>query len=101
MQLKPGMQLRSTADTTELVVVKPVPGDVAVTCGGQPMVGPDGERPEITDTSTGGDGGALGKRYVDEESGLEVLCVKPGRLPLAIDGRALTAKGAKALPSSD
>ena len=43
----------------------------------------------------------MGKRYSDEESGLEVLCSKAGEGALAGDGRALPVKGAKPLPSSD
>ena len=46
-------------------------------------------------------GTQLGKRYVDEPTGLEVLCVKPGSATLAADGRDLTLKSAKPLPASD
>ncbi len=50
----------------------------------------------------GHDGGTLlGKRYSDEASGVEILCVKPGAGSLGIDGRLLELKTAKALPSSD
>ena len=44
---------------------------------------------------------AIGKRYVDEESGLEVLGAKPGKGSLAFTGAAMTIKGAKPLPASD
>ena len=37
----------------------------------------------------------------DEASGVEILCVKPGAGSLAVDGRLLELKTAKALPSSD
>jgi hypothetical protein len=43
----------------------------------------------------------MGKRFSDDESGLEVLCVKPGAGSLSIDGRAIGAKEAKKLPASD
>ena len=43
----------------------------------------------------------LGKRYEDEPSGAELLCVKAGDGSLAIDGRVLPIKGAKPLPASD
>ncbi|HEY2084895.1 MAG TPA: hypothetical protein VGH54_02475 [Mycobacterium sp.] len=46
-------------------------------------------------------GVVLGKRYVDEPTGLEVLCTKAGAGPLAADGRQLVIKAAKALPASD
>jgi hypothetical protein len=57
------------------------------------FAGPPGE---------GADGGTLlGKRYVDEATGLEVLCTKPGAGGLAVDGRPLGVKAPKALPASD
>jgi hypothetical protein len=43
----------------------------------------------------------LGKRYIDEISALELLCNKSGKGTLTLDGRALTFKEAKKLPSSD
>ena len=52
---------------------------------------PDGE----------GDGTQLGKRYVNEEGSLELLCTKPGKGSLACGGTLLTIKGAKPLPASD
>jgi hypothetical protein len=54
-------------------------------------------------TAAGGadHGVVLGKRYVDEQSGLEVLCTKAGAGPLAADGRPLVIKAAKVLPASD
>ena len=48
-----------------------------------------------------GEGTLVGKRYADEESGLEVLCAKPGPGALVADGREVPVKGAKPLPSSD
>jgi hypothetical protein len=43
----------------------------------------------------------MGKRFADEETGLEVLCVKPGAGTLTVDGRPIGAKEAKKLPASD
>ena len=43
----------------------------------------------------------MGKRYVDEETGIEALVSKAGDGSLSIDGRVLNLKEAKALPSSD
>jgi len=43
----------------------------------------------------------MGKRFADEDSGLEVLCSKAGIGSLAIDGRPILAKDAKKLPASD
>jgi hypothetical protein len=43
----------------------------------------------------------LGKRYVDTDTGLEVLCTKAGPGVLSADGRQLTIKAPNALPASD
>ena len=48
-----------------------------------------------------GEGTLLGKRYVDDDAGLELLCTKAGPGTLHCDGRPLGLKGAKPLPSSD
>ena len=44
---------------------------------------------------------ALGKRYKDEQSGIEVLCIKPGNCNLNVDGRTLEELQPKVLPSAD
>jgi len=46
-------------------------------------------------------GTMLGKRYVDDASGIEVLCTKAGVGTITFDGRTLLLKEAKPLPSSD
>jgi hypothetical protein len=43
----------------------------------------------------------LGKRYYDETSDIEVLCVLEGVGPLTVDGRVLSIRAAAPLPSSD
>lgn len=43
----------------------------------------------------------IGKRYADEELGLEVLCTKPGANALSVGDQPLQIKGAKPLPASD
>ena len=44
---------------------------------------------------------ALGKRYKDEDSGVEVLCIKPGECDLNVDGRPMEELQPKVLPSAD
>lgn len=102
MELKAGGRLRSAVDATEVVVIRAPKEPVEVTCGGVPMVSPD-EAPPAGGAADGhgGEGAALGKRYVDETAGLELLCTKGGTAPLACDGRPLELKSAKPLPSSD
>ncbi len=43
----------------------------------------------------------IGKRYVNEDESLELLCTKGGAGTLALDGTPLEIKQAKQLPSSD
>jgi hypothetical protein len=86
---------------TEVVVVKVGTGG-ELTCGGVPVVPLDAAVDGRAPVGDGLDGGTLlGKRYCDEASGVEILCVKPGVGSLGIDGRLLELKTAKALPSSD
>ena len=47
------------------------------------------------------EGTALGKRYVNADGDLEVLCVKPGDGSLALGDTALALKDAKKLPKTD
>jgi len=100
MELKPGTKLAFPGTTTEVVVVRPANPTVVVTSAGV----------EAVDATTGAEGAPpaeagedtqIGKRYFDEESGLELLCAKAGAGPLAADGRILPVKGAQPLPSSD
>lgn len=102
MELRPGLRLESATCDTQVVVVK-APKDTPeldVRCGGEPMreLGAAGERLPIT---LDGDATLLGKRYADEELGLELLCTQGGAGALSIGTRPLLVKGAKPLPSSD
>ena len=50
----------------------------------------------------GFDGGTqLGKRYADDELGLELLCTKAGEGSISVGETVLAVKGAKPLPASD
>ena len=102
MKLRPGQKLHSAVCAAQVVVVKAPPDDVDVGCGGVPLL-EDGQSPEgdVTLDATLGDGPLLGKRYADDELGVELLCTRPGTGALTVDGRLLPVKGAKPLPSSD
>ena len=95
--MKPGTRLHSTVSDASVVIVRPG-GTDEITCGGRPMTTEAGGAAGATHD---GDPIIIGKRYVDEPSGLEVLCVKAGAGPLALAGRVLTVKLAKQLPASD
>lgn len=96
--MKPGTRLKSAADDTEVMVIRC--GEGTIECGGAPM-GED-KPAELSPLSPDHSNGTLmGKRYVDADGKFELLCVKPGKGSLSVDGVALTVKDAKPLPASD
>ena len=102
MELKIGSRLRSVADSTEVVIVKTPGGDIDLRCGGHPMTvmgAGDSDPQPIADGFA--EGTQVGKRYADDDAGVEVLCTKAGEGSLSLGDAALPVKGAKALPSSD
>jgi hypothetical protein len=102
MELKAGSRLRSTTDATEVIVVRAPSGPVDVRCGGHPMVSIDEAAGAQHAIEPGFDAGCLlGKRYADEETGIEILCTKPGPASLSLGTEPMQVKGAKPLPSSD
>ena len=77
------------------------PSPVDLRCGGHPFLPADAE---VTSESIGPgfDGGTqLGKRYSDDELGLELLCTKAGEGAISVGETLLAVKGAKPLPASD
>lgn len=99
MQLKAGSKLHSVVCDTDVMVIKGS-GDVALTCGGAEMAAArSGAAGELDAAFAGGT--AMGKRYQSADGSVELLCIKPGKGTLAIDGVPLEIKAAKALPSSD
>ena len=102
MELKPGSRWRSAVCSTEGVVVRPPKTAATLSCGGHPMVRHGETAPEgLTLSPDAAEPSLIGKRYVDEESGLELLCNKGGAGAIALNGRTLTIRETKKLPSSD
>lgn len=100
-ELKPGARLKSAVCTTEAIVVKAPAGNVEVTCGGWPMVDAK-ETPDKKEPKGGLDSGsALGKRYVNADESLEILCTKAGSGTIGLGDEPLGLKEAKPLPASD
>ena len=97
-----GQTLISTVDGTAVIVLRVPTADLTITCGGAEMV--DARRPPgalgVPDPEQSG-GALLGKRYADEEIGIELLCTKGGTGTLAVNGAPLPVKDAKPLPASD
>jgi hypothetical protein len=100
--LRAGQKLNSAVSDAQVVVVKAPATEVAVGCGGAPMHADDEAPAEGASLDPSlGDGPLIGKRYADEEVGLELLCTRAGDGALTLDGVPLLIKGAKPLPSSD
>ena len=101
MQLKAGTRLRSATDACEVVVVKAPTDPVDLRCGGHALLPIDTEGSSESIEAGFDQGTQLGKRYADEELGLEVLCTKAGTGSLSVGDTPLEVKGAKPLPASD
>ena len=99
-ELKPGQRFASAVCTAEVMVIK-VSGEPAITCGGAPLVAAgEAAGDAVADAEQMG-GCEVGKRYVNADETLELLCVKAGDGSLGADGTPLLIKGSKNLPSSD
>jgi hypothetical protein len=102
MELKPGSRWKSAVCDGEMVVVRPPSVTGTLSCGGHPVLAHGSDAGAALAIADGHDGGVLmGKRYVDADSGIEVLGSKPGKGALSFDGRLLVLKDAKPLPASD
>jgi hypothetical protein len=102
MQISAGARYRSQVCTTELIVVRPLPGDLDLTCGGHPLADLKAEpAPGLLPKDGADKGNGLGKRYTDLSGRLELLVTKAGRGTLALDGEPLALKETKPLPASD
>lgn len=98
MTMKPGTKLKSAVCDTEVMLIRS--GTGAIECGGATMseAKPDTVGMPSADFATGT---LMGKRYVDDAGTFELLCIKPGKGSLSVDGVALHVKDAKPLPASD
>jgi hypothetical protein len=105
MSIKPriGQVLASTVDSTTVIVVRAPDGEIELTCAGVEMWDPrcGGARPAGEADPAQLAGAQIGKRYADEQIGLELLCTKPGRGTIAVNGVPLAQCGPKLLPASD
>lgn len=98
--LKAGARFKSAVSEAQVMVIKAPPGEFTLACGGAPMIAPADAPADGAQIC--GDGETLiGKRYVNADESLELLCTKGGKGALSLDGVALEIKQAKQLPSSD
>ena len=101
MILKAGMRLRSVVCSGEVVVVRAPTGELDLRCGGRPMAEAGAAGTAVPIDPAQAAGTQLGKRYADDGTGLEVLCVKAGAGSLSLGSEPLQLKHAKPMPSSD
>ncbi|MGK2911438.1 MAG: hypothetical protein ACSLE1_16800 [Sphingobium sp.] len=102
MELKPGSRWKSPACTAEFIVVRPPKQPGSLQCGGHDVVAAGEASPDgLALSADFADGINVGKRFHDEQSGIELLATKAGKGSLSFDGRKLGLKEAKALPASD
>ncbi len=99
-ELKSGGRLKSAVCATEVMAVKAPGGEIDICCGGVAMTAPGTDASgEARDGFT--EGTALGKRYVNADETLELLCTKAGEGSLSVGDTLLEIKEAKQLPASD
>ncbi|GAA3947263.1 hypothetical protein [Microbacterium soli] len=99
MAIKVGSQLRSTATSAQVVVVRGSDADGVLKAAGAELT-----VDAVSNSAASASAGEVlpvGKRYVDQPSGIELLVISAGPGPLTFDGRELTLKESKPLPASD
>jgi hypothetical protein len=100
-QLKAGTRIQSAVCATEVMVIQAPEGEVELRCGGAPMLEIGAEKSGDAVDPGAAAGTQIGKRYVDADGTIELLCTKPGDGSLSLGGTALMLKEAKPLPASD
>ena len=102
MKLKAGSRVKSAVCATEVMVIQAPDADLDLRCGGAPVLAiGDPAKPSGNVAADASGGTQIGKRYVNAEGTLELLCTKPGKGSLALGSAALVLKEAKPLPASD
>ena len=102
MELRAGIRLKSAVCDTEVIAVKAPAEDIDIRCGGVPMTDPTTSDGASGSPVGGADEGTLmGKRYVNPDETLELLCTKPGGGSLGVGETLLVIKESKPLPASD
>jgi hypothetical protein len=101
MKLRPGQKLHSAVCDVQVIVVRAPAAEVALGCGGSPLLEEGQGAGGASLDPALGEGPLLGKRYADADLGLELLCTRAGKGALTVEGKPLLVKGAKPLPSAD
>ncbi len=98
--LKAGGRFKSAVCDTQVMVIKAPAGGFELRCGGADVIAPTETGTGDVDATLSG-GTLMGKRYVNADESLELLCTKGGAGTLSLEGVPLEIKQAKQLPSSD
>jgi len=98
--LKAGSRYKSAVSDVQVMVVKAPAGEHTLLCGGAEMLAANAAATEASAAPADGET-LIGKRYVNADESLELLCTKGGKGALWLGGEALDIKQAKQLPSSD
>ena len=98
--LKAGSRYKSAVSDVQVMVVKAPAGEYALRCGGAEMLAANAAGAEVSAAKIDGET-LIGKRYVNADESLELLCTKGGKGALSLGAEALDIKQAKQLPSSD
>ena len=99
--LKAGGRFKSAVCDTQLMVIKAPAGEVDLRCGGVEMLAPTATAAAGAAMQGSGAETLIGKRYVNADESVELLCTKGGKGWLSLNGTPLEVKQAKQLPSSD
>jgi hypothetical protein len=100
--LKAGARFKSAVCDTQVMVIKAPAGEFVLHCGGARMLAAGEALPlaVILDPAFAA-GTLIGKRYVNADESVELLCTKGGRGSLVLGSTPMAIKQAKQLPSSD
>ena len=96
------MRLFGAACETELIVVQAPREPINLMIGGhEPLSDAKSRKPGLSVATPADAAPGLGKRYVDANGSLEVLCTKAAAGAITVDAVVCTVQDAKPLPASD
>lgn len=98
--LKAGARFKSAVCDTQVMVIKAPAGEHVLHCGGSEVIAATATGSGALDAALSGES-LIGKRYVNADESVELLCTKGGKGSLVFNGAAMEVKQAKQLPSSD
>lgn len=99
--LKAGTKLKSAVCDTQIMVIKAPAGEHELRCGGAEMLIATATASGATLDAAHTGESLIGKRYVNADESVELLCTKGGKGVLWLANAPMEIKQAKQLPSSD